>query len=300
MRLLYDEMDHADLTAPGVDVSGLPIFEASAAGEWFWLAEERLDPKRGDMGRLRPGYQLSWWELVIPPVAYIHNVFDPVKEGEGYYNTDGERYGALVAAFDGTETGGPELTLAFEMFVAAPRLGPRPLRLPWLGFVPLTSHGDWAHWANSEDCIKLVADDRSPFTDALARQPELRQDSAASVGTTVESFLAGIGMANAKNIRTETVTVPPKVHRKRSLKLGRPAAETYQVIHLPAAARVRTPGEHPGAAANPRLRRVRGHLKSYGEDAPLFGRHVGSWWWSDRVVDPGAPATVYAVGRTPQ
>jgi hypothetical protein len=24
----------------------------------------------------------------------------------------------------------------------------------------------------------------------------------------------------------------------------------------------------------------RGHFKTYTEDKPLFGRHVGTWWWS--------------------
>ena len=26
----------------------------------------------------------------------------------------------------------------------------------------------------------------------------------------------------------------------------------------------------------------RGHFKTYTEDAPLFGKHVGTWWWSPR------------------
>jgi hypothetical protein len=27
----------------------------------------------------------------------------------------------------------------------------------------------------------------------------------------------------------------------------------------------------------------RGHFKSYTEDAPLFGKHTGTYWWADRV-----------------
>lgn len=89
-----------------------------------------------------------------------------------------------------------------------------------------------------------------------------------------------ISLMNCKNVATTTATQVSrssnKAVRKREPKI------TYHTIVLPQ--KVRGGGGHGGGThATPALHKVRGHFKHYSADAPLFGKHVGTYWWPWQV-----------------
>lgn len=104
-----------------------------------------------------------------------------------------------------------------------------------------------------------------------------------------------IGMMNCKNVSTTI-----HQHRSRSanprIRKAEPKFE-YHTIVLPQP-KSRTGGGGGGSHGSPALHKVRGHFKRYTEDAPLFGKHVGTYWWPWQVrgtTDSGVVVSNYEV-----
>jgi hypothetical protein len=97
--------------------------------------------------------------------------------------------------------------------------------------------------------------------------------------------LVAIGWLNCRNVslaqRTGLST------GLRPARKGKPQRKTtrmveYHTIELPGG----TAGEASGAGgskSSPRLHHVRGHFKTFESDAPLLGKHVGTFWWGWQV-----------------
>lgn len=107
-----------------------------------------------------------------------------------------------------------------------------------------------------------------------------------------------IGMMNCKNVSTTT-----HQHRSRSanpkVRKSEPKFE-YHTIVLPQP-KSRTGGGGGGSHGSPALHKVRGHFKRYTEDAPLFGKHVGTYWWPWQVrgtAESGAIISDYEVRKS--
>lgn len=85
-----------------------------------------------------------------------------------------------------------------------------------------------------------------------------------------------------KNVDTDSHTPPAKLSRKHERKRGVPLV-TYKTLRIqPMGARSDHEGEvsFDGGKA---LHIVRGHFKTFTPERPLFGRVVGTYWWSSAV-----------------
>lgn len=92
-------------------------------------------------------------------------------------------------------------------------------------------------------------------------------------------YMFAISLTHCKNVRMSEAAVPPAVARKRR-KQGKPEV-TYKVLDILPMRKVsaqRKEGEAASASMRA-LHVVRGHFKSYGEDAKLFGKHTGTYFW---------------------
>ena len=95
--------------------------------------------------------------------------------------------------------------------------------------------------------------------------------------------LSALNMAlmllGCKNIVTETVEPAPKLNKARKKKDKVPVA-SYRVLRLvlpqSRSARADAPESKKKGVS---LHLVHGHFKTYGKDAPLFGRITGRFWW---------------------
>lgn len=87
-----------------------------------------------------------------------------------------------------------------------------------------------------------------------------------------------ISLMHCRNVEQRKLTYTPQP-RRRSSRI-RPSIE-YRTIHLPKAAG--TQQQQLGETGTTRLHKARGHFKTYTEDAPLMGRHVGTYYWAQQV-----------------
>jgi hypothetical protein len=94
---------------------------------------------------------------------------------------------------------------------------------------------------------------------------------------------AALLLLNCKNIETEDNQPPSKLNRKRS-KNGKQELFTYKtlVLRLPSN-RKQTHGNDDVNNNITRIHLCRGHFKIFTEDAPLFGRYTGLYWWDPHV-----------------
>ena len=89
-------------------------------------------------------------------------------------------------------------------------------------------------------------------------------------------------LLNCKNISTEKIDPPAKLNKKRR-KSGKPELFSYHVLKLnmPSPKRASTKSGEP--QFHKRIHFCRGHFKEYTAENPLFGKHVGLYWWPAHV-----------------
>jgi len=82
---------------------------------------------------------------------------------------------------------------------------------------------------------------------------------------------------NCKNVGVETVHPSSRSQRSRRKK-KKPPLVSYKTLVIKNASTNKSGGNGQGTGTN-RLHLCRGHFKTYTEDSPLMGRHVGTYWW---------------------
>ena len=104
--------------------------------------------------------------------------------------------------------------------------------------------------------------------------------------------LFAISLMHCKNVDVRTVDPPERLSRKHQRKHGRPLTR-YHILDIVAMRRIL---DYEGEAQTKGLRHAlhicRGHFKTFSEDAPLFGRHVGTYWWPAQVRGSAAEGRV--------
>lgn len=94
--------------------------------------------------------------------------------------------------------------------------------------------------------------------------------------------LWAICFMNTKNVVQEDIHPEPKLNKVHVKKYHRPMT-VYRVLKVSPMSRER--GEDKGGThSSPSLHIRRGHFKHYGDDAPLFGRIVGTFWYNEVMV----------------
>jgi hypothetical protein len=116
-----------------------------------------------------------------------------------------------------------------------------------------------------------------------ARMPEdALQEYAAQVVHLVVPALLTISLMHCTNVETETIEPPPKLSRKHEKRHGRPLVR-YQVLDVEPMRRILDEHGATDTGLRHALHISRGHFKVFTEDAPLFGKHAGTYWWSPHI-----------------
>ena len=94
--------------------------------------------------------------------------------------------------------------------------------------------------------------------------------------------LSAIGWLNCKNVTTEENDRSMNVKKRRRPNRDRAAILNFHTINLPGRA---NSGEKidDSKSGSTALHMARGHFKTFTEDAPLMGKHVGTYWWGWQV-----------------
>lgn len=123
------------------------------------------------------------------------------------------------------------------------------------------------------------------------------QDSQATMSVLHSLWapsLLAIGLMNCKNVTTnlDSISIGPKVNRRHPKR----DEIQYRTIVVPGHSGV---GSSTGLDRPVAMHRVRGHFKTFTADAPLLGKHTGTYWWGWQVrgkADNGVVVSDYKLG----
>jgi len=93
-------------------------------------------------------------------------------------------------------------------------------------------------------------------------------------------YLVAIGLMNCRNVTTQRHERLQPVRRKQ--RRTRPPKLDYHTIVLPRSAEGGYTGQGVDGGNAPQ-HHVRGHFKTYTPEAPLMGKHIGTYWWGWQV-----------------
>jgi len=119
----------------------------------------------------------------------------------------------------------------------------------------------------------------------------------------LKCFNSCLLLLSCKNIQTETVPAPTKLNKKRA-KSGKPLISEHNVLRLVLPKRKNNSKKYQsteeiqdkGGGWTQKPSFCSGHFKLYTEDAPLFGRLTGRYWWEPHVRGAeSAPKKEYVV-----
>lgn len=112
--------------------------------------------------------------------------------------------------------------------------------------------------------------------------------SLKEAGTEIGFSAILLDFLNCRNVVTEDVTPPEKLNKSRIRKNKEPLC-TYKILKVvkgvPKIKYTNTsnPWGKPVSGAICAQHICRGHFKEYTEDAPLFGKYTGRFWWQPQV-----------------
>lgn len=244
----------ANRHAGGLLAIAVPVV-ADEVSAFYWYHERQIwGPE--DFGPVRPPFDALWLEWTIPknPVIDLLPRIPP-----------GRKCGALVCLT--RDDGGQFIIQTFTEGAGATE-----------GIVALPPVHFNLNDDGASDLIPMVGATEGAH---LAAMMGVDINKALSeIAALCHVPLLALSFMHCRNITIEDVPgPPPKVARKRAARLG--FGETKMTrIRLPGAARTaRTPTEVRNAVGQAPLHMVRGHFKTYTEDAPLFGKRTGTYWW---------------------
>lgn len=112
--------------------------------------------------------------------------------------------------------------------------------------------------------------------------------------------LIAVGLMNCRNVEISH-PMSPRL-RKTGPRVKRMPRLSFRTIRLPLPASASTASKAEVAQNAMPFHMVRGHFKTYTEDAPLMGRFTGTYWWGAQARGSKANGIVkkdYAVGAGP-
>jgi hypothetical protein len=250
------------------ELAGIPIIAGDDVAAYF--------------GSLPPGNQIS--DLVAsmaPPFERFFVEFQNVPYR--WFPDSLHAWGALVVALDDPskmpqfqgDDGKPRWMLNLYTFLEREKGEP---------FGPVAEHlaglAEDGTWFQHSDGALFWAG--TPWVDG--EQPSgWRKSHADLVAELLFPVLLTISFMHCKNVTLRSVSPPLKLSRKHRKNHGQDLVR-YHVLEVGAIRRIldiHTKGA-PGGLRHA-LHICRGHFKTFTPDAPLLGRHVGTYWWDPQV-----------------
>jgi hypothetical protein len=126
------------------------------------------------------------------------------------------------------------------------------------------------------------------------------RDTGLCLRSAVGGFRVFCGLLSCRNITTAPAEISrPARRRDKRAPVDAVEATRYRVLHIELAGRGQRSIASPGPTEELRaLHLVRGHAVHYTEDAPMFGRLVGTYWRSPHLrgsAEAGAVVKVYSL-----
>lgn len=235
---------------------------ADNVARWFWENEKEDWHYDADFGALRLPFDILWIEWQVPDRVFV--------DGQGR-DAVTKRCGVLLE-----ECTSPEL-LEDCPFPGATRA------IAIAAFDVLHPSNEILWYPNwglifTDDNGKYVG--CSPVTLPESRSP-IPPDE---IWLVAKPALLAVSLMNCKNVSVEKLKPPPRRTSGRSKTLQRDAVLSYHTIVLPERRSKTVQGISDVVGEVRPMHQVRGHFATYTSEAPLFGKHVGTYWkpWHTR------------------
>lgn len=283
---VHDPLTSAVLTSDEFKYRNTREFAASAfklnaqiAAELYYQGTQNVYDLRKHFGSLRLPYPAMWIEWQTTPTINL--------DGAVLERPNQLHMAALLTEVVRSDIGCIEI--AANLFMASPGLisVPKIYRL-----LRLDMDGNYLEsaYANQYPFTAIPANrTRIAWPEGAAEMPIEEMLSELNV-----AWLA-VSLMHCRNVTTEGAQAQS---RRSAKKKGRrcKAGIDYHTIVLPGSNSGGTPGECADVMA---MHRARGHFKTYTAEAPLMGKHVGTYWWGWQVrgnKKNGTIVTDYKVG----
>ena len=112
---------------------------------------------------------------------------------------------------------------------------------------------------------------------------------AADLGM-MQPVLFALSLLHCKNVTTEDQPATPAKVAKKRRERGIRDVQFKTLVVKPMRQRLRSEGKGEGPAQA--LHFVRAHFKAYTAEAPLFGKHVGRYFWGMHAAGSSEQGTV--------
>lgn len=285
--LLYSLVTNGDL--PGIPPN-VKLIEAQEATDKYWLDENDVWELRKDFGCMAPPYPFMWIESTAHMPAS-----KPVNGKITSPDVKPVRMGFKVEAY----SEGQFMDLArilrrqfkiqpcnwvymFEMFTDLPHWPSITSHryIPARGYMSVDAQGAMVQcWVETEHPDPSIG--------------EYMQELLWASG---KAAFYAISMMNCRNVDVLPALTATRRAGKKTRRQPKPPIE-YHRIKLP------TPKASGGGVGTltgtTKLHTARGHFKTYTEDAPLMGKHVGTYYWGWQVRgrrENGEVISSYEVG----
>jgi len=241
------------------------------------------------VGPVRLPYPTIFMEYQEPMLYNPSDIEMPTKVGFFITESDDHRSIFLTAHFLFPDEGALNDVVTLEY------------KIDENGFLVYGTNTEGGKWKAAVDNGKGSVEAFVHWSDDLGWSIESIEQFSPIVAALARVCLTALGLINCRNV---TLWNEGRIRQARSgseKRRGIPAKEIrYSTIVLPGGGSERVGtggGTHHRASA---VHRVRGHFKTYTADAPLMGKHVGTYWWGWNIrgsIESGVVESDYTLGR---
>jgi hypothetical protein len=144
-------------------------------------------------------------------------------------------------------------------------------------WIPLDEHGR-PIWG--EAGLGAMFPQRTVWEGGSPVDEELADPTVEFAASHLGPALFAISLMHCKNVDVKLVDPPERLSRKHERRHGRPLISYYVLDIKPMRRILDSEGDAQTKGLAHALHICRGHFKTYTEDAPLFGKQVGTYWWA--------------------
>lgn len=259
----------------------VPLFDVSVAADLYWHGKKDYYSLAEDFGPLRPPYPAMWMEWVIPDDFVIDS------GPKDSHFLAGCRHAAFLHTqeFHPYTEDAPLLSIQLDMEGYTAIAGHLLTQVPGddrILYVPIVNviavdNQTGQYMPHSQ----VAAGDKDVLTVLKQELPEDRFKSVTNIDLNV-AYMA-LNLINCRNVTTPQTGVA--FARTGREKRQRVPVTRYHTIQLPGMSQRPGKGSRRTRAEEAIMarHRVRGHFKTYTAEAPLMGKHVGTYWWGWQV-----------------
>jgi hypothetical protein len=147
-------------------------------------------------------------------------------------------------------------------------------------WVPLEEHGR-PIWG--EAGFGAMIPKRTVYEGGQPVDEELPDPTVEFAASHLGPALLAISLMHCKNVDIRPVDPPERISRSHARRKGRPLTRYHILDIQPMRGILDREGEAQTKGLRHALHICRGHFKTYGADAPLLGKHTGTYWWTSHV-----------------